>query len=70
MTDDHFRIGEKVQKKSGYKWPGTVVSVFSTLKSEIRYVVESTIPEVEGALHIYSGAQLERRPVDSGDKSR
>lgn len=51
--------GDRVRKKSGYKWPGTIVSAFLTLSGEMRYVVECTVPEVAGALHIYSAAQLE-----------
>jgi hypothetical protein len=34
------------------------VAVFSTLKGETRVVVECTVPEVAGALHIYSPSQL------------
>lgn len=57
-----FHTFEKVQKASGYKWSGVVVSVFTNLAGDIRYVVECTIPGVEGALHIYNERQLERRP--------
>jgi hypothetical protein len=53
-----FSIGDRVQKIKGYRWPGVVVSVFSTLKGETRVVVECTVPEVAGALHIYSPEQL------------
>ena len=51
-------IGDKVEKVSGYKWPGVVVSVFDTLAGERRVVVECTTPEVAGALHIYNKNQL------------
>jgi hypothetical protein len=30
MSDILFRIGDKVEKKQGYKWPGEVVAVFTT----------------------------------------
>ncbi len=55
-----FFLGDKVEKVSGYKWPGTIVAAFINLKGELRYVVECTIPEVEGALHIYNENQLRR----------
>lgn len=53
-------VGDHVQKIKGYKWPGVVVSVFSTLSGDIRVVVECTVPEVRGALHIYSLEQIEK----------
>lgn len=55
-----FNIGDTVQKSSGYKWPGEVVAVFKTRSGAVRVVVECTVPEVEGALHIYSESQLVR----------
>lgn len=58
---DHFgfRVGDKVRKVKGYSWPGVVVACFQTLSGQWRYVVECTVPEVAGALHIYNGEQLE-----------
>jgi hypothetical protein len=53
-----WKIGDSVQKASGYMWPGVVVSVFVTLAGKTRVVVECTVPEVAGALHIYSPEQL------------
>ena len=53
-----FAVGDKVQKVNGYAWPGIVVSVFENLKGQTRIVVECTVPEVAGALHIYSADQL------------
>lgn len=55
----NFVVGDKVHKVKGYAWPGVVVSVFKTLSGQRRYVVECTVPEVAGALHIYNGDQLE-----------
>ncbi len=55
-----MQVGDHVQKIKGYKWPGIVVSVFSTLSGDIRVVVECTVPEVAGALHIYSLEQIEK----------
>lgn len=53
-----FQLGDTVQKKTGYAWPGIVVAVFKTISGEIRFVVECTVPEVAGALHIYNESQL------------
>jgi hypothetical protein len=53
-----FKVGDKVEKTSGYKWPGVVVSVFDTLSNERRVVVECTVLEIAGALHIYNEKQL------------
>ena len=54
-----MNIGTKVRKIKGYAYPGVVVSVFQNLKGETRYVVECTVPEVSGMLHIYNREQLE-----------
>lgn len=54
-----MQIGDKVRKVKGYRWPGVVVAKFETLSGKLRYVVECTVPEVAGALHIYSPEQLE-----------
>lgn len=56
-------VGDRVDKISGYKWPGIVVSTFLTTHGQPRVVVECTVPEVAGALHIYSPDQL--RAVNS-----
>ena len=53
-----FNVGDKVEKVNGYQWPGVVVSVFNTLAGERRVVVECTVEEVRGALHIYNEGQL------------
>jgi hypothetical protein len=53
-----WKVGDRVQKTTGYKWPGVVVSVFTTLGGKTRVVVECTVAEVAGALHIYSPEQL------------
>lgn len=55
-----IRAGHKVRKVKGYKFPGVVVSAFTTLAGEWRYVVECTAPEVSGMLHIYNRDQIER----------
>lgn len=56
-------VGDHVQKVSGYRWPGIVVSVFETTKQQTRIVVECTVPEVAGALHIYNLNQVEKVTV-------
>lgn len=54
-----FRQWDKVRKRSGYQFPGVVVSVFMTLSGQERYVVECVVPGVAGILHIFNGDQLE-----------
>lgn len=52
-------VGDRVNKKEGYKWPGVIVSKFKTLAGKDRYVVECVAGEVQGALHIFNEKQLE-----------
>lgn len=54
-----MQVGDKVEKVSGYRWPGVVVAVFETTQGKLRIVVECTVPEVAGALHIYNPEQLQ-----------
>lgn len=60
-----FKVGDKVYKSKGYKFPGTVVSVFRTTSDEIRVVAEL---ENNGMLHIFSESQLELQPVMKEEK--
>lgn len=53
-----FCKGDKVNKVSGYKFPGTVVAVFKKLNGEERYVVEM---DGYGLLHIFNANNLELR---------
>ena len=56
-----MKIGDKVEKISGYKYPGIVVARFNKLNStEIRLVVECTEPTVYGMLHIFREDQLKK----------
>ena len=55
---DELKVGDRVEKLRGYKWPGVIVAIFSTLDGELRIVVECTVPEVAGALHIYNPEQV------------
>jgi hypothetical protein len=57
-----LRVGMKVEKIKGYRWPGIIVSEFHTIDGQCRYVVECTVDEVRGALHIYSPEQIEAVP--------
>jgi hypothetical protein len=34
------KVGDQVQKKHGYKWPGIIIAMFETLAGEIRVVVD------------------------------
>jgi len=52
-----FKEGDKIYKPKGYKFPGTIVSVFKTTKGEIRVVAEM---EDIGILHIFNEKQLEK----------
>ena len=53
-----YKVGDKVRKVSGdYQLDGEVRAVFATKRNKIRYVVEHD----PGFLHIYNGAQLEKR---------
>lgn len=54
MTE--LKTGDKVNKPKGYKFPGTVVAVFTTTLGDTRYVVEM---EGYGLLHIFNREQLE-----------
>jgi hypothetical protein len=54
-----FAQGDRVRKVKGYKYPGVVVAAFTNLRGDWRYVVECTVDEVAGMLHIYNGEQLE-----------
>ena len=64
-----IRVGAKVEKISGYKYPGIVVARFNKLNStEIRLVVECTEPTVYGMLHIFREGQLKKVEVITSTK--
>ena len=52
-----FEVGDKIYKPKGYKFPGTIVSVFKTIKGETRLVAEM---DNIGILHIFNENQLEK----------
>ena len=59
LVREDEKEGDKVNKVSGYKYPGIIVSVFTNTKGDIRYVVECIGEGVEGMLHIFNENQLE-----------
>jgi len=61
-----IKVGDRVEKVTGYKWPGEVRAIFNTIAGEPRLVVECIAPGVEGALHIYNPGQLVR--MDDADR--
>lgn len=56
-----FEVGDKVFKPKGYKFPGTIVSIFKTTSGETRIVAEM---EDNGMLHIFNENQLEKKEND------
>lgn len=56
-----FRVGDKVDKKRGYRFPGKIKAVFKTNKGLTRYVVEM---DRYGLLHIFSAKNIKRRGQD------
>ena len=61
LENSKFKIGDLVYKPKGYKFPGTVVSVFKTISGETRIVAEM---QDNGMLHIFNENQLEFRTED------
>lgn len=57
MQDTKFKIGDKVDKATGYSFPGTVVSVFITTTGKVRLVVEM---DNYGLLHIFNEEGLKK----------
>ena len=49
-----MQIGDKVEKISGYRFIGTVVSVFKKVTGEERLIVENS----DGLLHIFKEENL------------
>jgi|TARA_R110000851_G_scaffold319453_1_gene483857 hypothetical protein len=56
QINSKFKIGDKVYKPKGYKFPGTIVSVFETTAGEVRLVAELDHLKM---LHIFNETQLE-----------
>ena len=51
---------DRVRKRTGYSYPGVIVSVFRNLRGETRYVVECVAQGCQGMLHIFNREQLEK----------
>ena len=51
-----FKVGDKAYKPKGYKFPCTIVSVFTTVEGNVRVVGEM---DEYGLLHIFNENQLE-----------
>lgn len=62
-----MKIGDPVEKVTGYRWPGVIVADFVTTDGKRRLVVECDVPEVSGALHIYAPEQIAVRAVDTAE---
>jgi len=59
-----MKVGDKVEKISGYKYPGIVVAKFNKIGStQERFVVECTESAVSGMLHIFREGQLKKVEV-------
>lgn len=65
-----MKVGDSVEKITGYKFPGVIVADYKTLAGHQRYVVECTIPGCEGMQHIYNPTQLRLSETggDAGEK--
>lgn len=66
-----FKIGQHVQKTTGYKFPGVVIGIAKKLDGRTLYLVECTAAGAEGVCHIYGESNLEFIPlpdtIDFGD---
>ena len=59
-----FKVGDKAYKPKGYKFPCTVVSIFTTTEGETRIVGEMND---NGMLHIFNESQLEHSDQNNLD---
>ena len=58
-SEEILPVGTLVEKPLGYRFDGTVVSVFWTLEKKLRYVVQNG----DGILHIFSPNQICERKI-------
>lgn len=59
-----FRVGDKAYKVKGYRFPCTIVGVFTTKRGDIRVVGEM---DEFGLLHIFNEDQLEPGTEPNGE---
>lgn len=59
-----FYDKQKVQKKTGYRYPGFIKQFIYRDDGTICYVVQADHPDFAGMLHIFSEEQLELRGSD------
>ena len=64
QTETKFKVGDKVYKPKGYKFPCTIVGVFETIGGETRVIGEM---DEYGLLHIFNENQLEHYGKDEPD---
>lgn len=53
-----FNVGDLVDKKKGYRFPGEVLTVFHTRKDKLRFVVEGIGADNDEILHIWGEGDL------------
>jgi len=56
QNETKFKVGDKVHKPKGYKFPCIIVGVFETIGGETRVIGEM---DEYGLLHIFNENQLE-----------
>lgn len=59
-----FALGDRVEKRSGYRFPG-IVTAIDTTGPEPRYVVTADHPDFAGMKHIFSPRQLQPHLPDA-----
>ena len=62
MNETKFKVGDKAYKPKGYKFPCTIVSVFTTVGGNVRVVAEM---DEFGLLHIFNEDQLDHLSEES-----
>jgi hypothetical protein len=59
-----FKVGDKVRRKTGFHFPGVVLSVFSNLDKTIIFaVVECTAPACLGMVQTFRVSELMLRHI-------
>lgn len=63
-----FKIGDPVEKKEGYRFPGIITAFDSDAPDKV--VVTTYHPDFIGMKHIFSLKQLKHRKVRGNEKSK